>query len=149
MNESLTPQDSGGKGLPKVSTLGFLIYVVWTTVGWGVGSLLFEDARGLLALAAGLAAVILYRTTRFQGYIASIGKSPSYPSRVFIANILLITIAGFFTYGYASDPFVAYNKRDLLTLVHFAIAELIAVGALLANVIARRRDMHGTDRISG
>jgi hypothetical protein len=144
MKESLRPKDSRGKSLPKISILGFLVYVVWTTAAWGVGSLLFGDARGLLAIAAGLAAVILYRATRFQGYITRIGTSPSYPARAFIANILLIAIAGYFTYGYASDQYVSYNNRDLLTLVHFAIAELIAVGALVANVISYRRDGQGT-----
>ena len=149
MKESSRPQDSRGRSLPKVSTLGFLIYVVWTTMGWGIGSILLGDARGMLAVAAGLAAVILYRTSRFQGYIANIGTSPSFPARVFITNILLIAIAGFFTYGFATDPFVAYNKRDLLTLVHFVIAEAVAVGALAANVISYRRDGQGTTRMSG
>ena len=140
MSESVMPHDSTRNSLSKISTLGFLIFALWTTGVGGILVLVWGDTKGLLAVAAGLALAALYPTARFQRYIASLGASPNFPARVFIANAFLIGLAAFFGYGFATDPFVAYNNRDMLTLVHFVIAEAIAIGALAANVVAYRKD---------
>ena len=94
MKESSRPQDSRGKSFPRVSTLGFLIFAVWIIGVGGIVIVAWGDAMGWLAVAAGLAIAALYATGRFQRSIAGLGESRSYPTRVFIANILLIAIAG-------------------------------------------------------
>ena len=139
-------QGPSAKSFAKVSVLGFVIFAVWIAAVGGIVILAWGDAMGWLAVAAGVAVAALFATRRFRRSIGELGASRSYPARVFILNVLFMGLAGFFAYGYATDPYVAYNKRDLLTLIHFAVAEVIAIGAVVANVVAYRKDRQRISR---
>jgi hypothetical protein len=68
--------------------------------------------------------------------MASLGDSTGYVVWTFFANVVLLAILGYIAYDNLSHPFVAYSPVTVQALVHAGVGFLVAVGSLIANVLA-------------
>ena len=124
----------------RVSGLGFLILALWLGGAGGILLVLGGENKGWLLVALAVAFGLTYPTERFKVLISKAGSSSSYPARVFIGNLVILFILGYFAANYLSDPFISYNSTTLRAFVHAGIGTLIAAGAFVANVVAYGRD---------
>jgi len=54
--------------------------------------------------------------------------------------VVFIVILGYIAYDNLNDPFVTYSPVTVQALVHAGVGFLIAVGSLIANVMAYRAE---------
>jgi len=120
----------------KVSTLGFLILGVWLLAVAGGLLLLGGDWPGLGLLALGVFIALSYRSPSFKATMASLGDSTGYVVWTFFANVVMVVILGYIAYDNLSDPFVTYSPVTVQALVHAGVGFILAVGSLIANVLA-------------
>lgn len=132
--------------LARIATFGFATLAAWGLFVGGILLMAWGDLSGILAVALGILVSALYWIARKRSMVTSLGASRSLPARVIIANVLLIVLVGVLVYGYASDPYVTYNAKDSQALIFHSIAAVIAVGALVANLVALRKDQQRNSR---
>ena len=126
--------------LSLVSTITRSMVLVWTGVFGGILLLQWGDPFGWLALAVGVALLVLPFSTRYR-MMWTRGKSERYlPITTFTSVALLILMFGAITFVYLSDPFVFYNEQDKMTVILMGGATLLSLAALAANIIAYRLD---------
>jgi hypothetical protein len=134
---------SGSKGYSKlkhVFTASGMIILIWLGLAAGVMLAARGKPEGFLYVGIGLTLLILPLTSPFKKYWKRREDWGGYPVLVFTGNIVMLLMYATLTAVFAGDPFVLYNQDNKLSLILWGVASLLALGALVANIIAYRLD---------
>lgn len=135
---------NGGSKLMHVSSLGFVLELLWVLIAGPVWLSRWERTGSWVSLVLAAALLVLWRTRPVQRFLASQATDPTYPARIFVANIGFLLVVAVFLFGqirYNPDAVTSWhNARDLAFL---GGAFFLALLSFFANLIAHRLDRRG------
>jgi len=127
--------------LQRTAAFGDAAIFSWYGFLGGYMSLRGGDSFGWIAVGVGIVVLVLPFTSFFRSHLNNLASRRSFPTMVFIPNLLLIVMFGLFASIYLRDPFLTYNDSDALAAIVFGGATLLAVVALVTNAIAYIMDL--------
>ena len=145
MNEQSDTTDLAYINLKRISTIGFMVVLVWFSIGAGIMFLLSGDLIGWVSIAVGLFILAIPLTNSFRKYWGTGNSVKGFPLIVFAAASVLIFIYGNVFLSLLSDPFVFYNDQNAFSLYLWGGASILSLIALLADIGAYITDRRRTE----
>jgi len=127
--------------LKRTVAIGDAAIFGWFGILGGYMSLKGGDSFGWIAIGVGFAVLILPFTAFFRSHLNILASRRGFPTLVFLPNLFVILMFGSTASIYLKDPFLAYNDSDTLGAIVFGGAAMVAVAALIANVVAYFMDL--------
>lgn len=143
MNEHPENMEMKHLMLKRVSTIGFVVVLVWFSLLGGVMLILSGDSIGWLSIVIGVVILLIPLSSPFQAYWATGNAARAYPVIVFAANVGLIFIYGSVLLALLSDPYVFYSDQNTNAVIVWAGAAALSVLALLADIVTFVLDRRG------
>lgn len=144
MTGTLPRPTSGHPRLVRVSSLGFVLELLWVLIAGPIWLGRWERTTSWASLGLAVGLLVLWRTRPVQLFLAAQGRNPTYPARIFVASVAVVLVVAVFLFGqiqYSPDSLGSWrNARDLAFL---GGAFILALLSLLANLIAHRMDRRG------
>ena len=127
--------------LARVSKVSLFVVLLWLSLGGGVVMLLQGLAIGVAMLMFGIAVVAGFRARPIRLFFESEAQSPSLPARILLSHLLALLLFALPATVYVDElPLYMMDLGSQGTFIFAGVAALIAAGALVANLIALRRD---------
>ena len=127
--------------LARVSKMSVFMLSLWLSVAGGVVMLLQGLAIGVALLMFAIAVMAGFRARPIRLLFESESRSPSFPARILLANVLALLLFGLLTTLYLNElPFHMMSPNLQRAFVFEGVATLITAGGLVADLIALRRD---------
>jgi len=127
--------------LKRTVAIGDAAIFGWFGLLGGHMSLKGGDSFGWVAIGVGMAVLILPFTAFFRAHLDILASRRGFPALAILPNLLVILMFGSTASIFLKDPFLAYNDSDTLAAIVFGGAAMVAVAALIANVVAYFMDL--------
>ncbi len=122
--------------LKQTATIGLVAIFAWYGIVGGYVMIRSGNLFGWVMVVVGIGVFFLPFAPIFRINSNTLASNYAFPLLVFVPNILIILMVGYLASIYLGDPFLTYNELDTLTAVVFGGAALLAVAALVINLIA-------------
>ena len=122
--------------LRQTATIGIVAVFAWYGILGGYLMIQSGNLFGWVMAAVGIGVIFLPFTPFFRSHSSTLASNQAFPLLVFVPNILIILMVGYFAWIYLGDPFLTYNELEAFAAVVFGGATLLAVAALVINLIA-------------
>ena len=127
--------------LARASKLSMFVLLLWLSLAGGVVMLLMGRAIGVGLIMLAIAVVAGFRARPIRLLFESESRSPSFPARIVLANVLALLLFGLIATVYLDElPLYMMDPDSRRVFIFMGVATLIAAGGLVANLIALRRD---------
>jgi hypothetical protein len=130
--------EDGGKfrHLRRSAVIGYVATFAWYGTVGGYMSIQDGESFGWFSIALALGLLVLPFTSPFRSILGTIASHRAFPKLIFLPNMFLVIMYGYFTSLYLRDPFLTYNDMDTLAAVLFGGATALAAASLIANTVS-------------
>ena len=141
MRSRPVPQGARYPRLARVSKPSLFVLLLWLSVAGGVVMLLQGRAIGVALLMFAIAVIAGFRARPIRLLFESESRSPSFPARILLANVLALLLFGLIATVYLDElPLYMMDPDSRRVFIFMGVATLLAAGGLVADLIALRRD---------
>jgi len=141
MESQPVPKGARYPRLAHVSKVSGFVVLLWVCLGGGVVMLLEGNAVGISLIVLGFAAIAGFRARPIQRLLEAEPRSASLPVRTFLVQLIVLLLAApLLVVSLGQLPFYMMHPSFQRGLIFSGVASLIALGGLVAGLIALRRD---------
>jgi len=127
--------------LARVSKLSVLVLVLWLSLAGGVVMLFEDPTMGIALFLLAVVVVAGFRAEPIRRLFEAESRSRSLPARMLSAHLLILLLSAVPATVYLDElPLNMMDPGSQRVFIYAGITVILAAGALIASLIALRRD---------